>query len=104
SQWSEVASKSTICLFSQAEDGIRSRNLTVVQTCALPIFFFTQPNTPFSLFATFEKRGRELGGKGVFGWVKKMPWKDVRFLAPFKIGRASCRERAWVWVSGMASP
>ena len=39
--------------------------------------------TAFSLFATFEARGRELGAKGVFGWVKKMPWNDVRFLAPF---------------------
>lgn len=39
--------------------------------------------TAFSLFATFEARGRELGGKGLFGWLTKMPWKDVRFLAPF---------------------
>ncbi len=39
--------------------------------------------TAFSLFATFETRGRELGATGLFGWVKKMPWKDVRFLAPF---------------------
>src|SRR5690625_800580 len=39
--------------------------------------------TAFSLFATFESRGRELGAKGLFGWVKKMPWKDARFLAPF---------------------
>lgn len=39
--------------------------------------------TAFSMFATFEMRGRELGGKGLFGWFKKMPWKDVRFLAPF---------------------
>ncbi len=39
--------------------------------------------TAFSLFATFEARGRELGAKGLFGWVKKLPWKDVRFLAPF---------------------
>ncbi len=39
--------------------------------------------TAFSLFATFEARGRELGGKGLFGWLRKMPWKDVRFLAPF---------------------
>src|SRR5699024_707792 len=37
----------------------------------------------FSLFATFELRGRELGAKGLFGWLKKLPWKDVRFLAPF---------------------
>ena len=39
--------------------------------------------TAFSLFATFEIRGRELGAKGLFGWLKKMPWKDARFLAPF---------------------
>ncbi|RPF53224.1 b(o/a)3-type cytochrome-c oxidase subunit 1 [Aquisalibacillus elongatus] len=39
--------------------------------------------TAFALFATFEMRGRSLGGKGLFGWVKKLPWKDVRFLAPF---------------------
>ncbi len=39
--------------------------------------------TAFSMFATFEIRGRELGAKKAFGWLKKMPWKDVRFLAPF---------------------
>ncbi len=39
--------------------------------------------TAFSMFATFESRGRELGAKGAFGWIKKMPWKDARFLAPF---------------------
>lgn len=39
--------------------------------------------TAFSLFATFELRGRELGAKGLFGWVKKLPWKDARFFAPF---------------------
>lgn len=39
--------------------------------------------TAFSLFATFELRGRELGSKGLFGWLKKLPWSDARFLAPF---------------------
>lgn len=39
--------------------------------------------TAFSMFATFEARGRELGASGLFGWLKKMPWKDARFLAPF---------------------
>ena len=39
--------------------------------------------TAFTMFATFEQRGRELGAKGLFGWLKKMPWKDVRFFAPF---------------------
>ncbi|GGF19646.1 cytochrome c oxidase subunit I [Halobacillus andaensis] len=39
--------------------------------------------TAFSIFATFELRGRELGGKGLFGWVTKLPWKDVRFTSIF---------------------
>lgn len=38
--------------------------------------------TAFSMFATFEMRGRELGAKGMFGWLKKLPWKDARFFAP----------------------
>lgn len=39
--------------------------------------------TAFSLFATFELTGRAKGARGLFGWVTKMPWKDVRFFAPF---------------------
>lgn len=39
--------------------------------------------TAFSLFATFELNGRARGSTGLFGWLKKLPWKDVRFFAPF---------------------
>lgn len=39
--------------------------------------------TAFSLFATFEMYGRSKGAKGLFGWFKMLPWKDVRFFAPF---------------------
>jgi len=39
--------------------------------------------TAFSIFATFEMAGREKGAKGLFGWLKKLPWGDVRFFAPF---------------------
>ncbi|CAM5184227.1 Cytochrome c oxidase subunit 1 OS=Ureibacillus acetophenoni OX=614649 GN=SAMN05877842_103272 PE=4 SV=1 [Ureibacillus acetophenoni] len=39
--------------------------------------------TAFSMFATFEMRGRELGKKGIFGWFKNLPWNDCRFLLPF---------------------
>lgn len=39
--------------------------------------------TAFSLFATFEMHGRSVGAKGLFGWLKKLPWSDVRFFAPF---------------------
>ncbi|WP_102274810.1 b(o/a)3-type cytochrome-c oxidase subunit 1 [Cytobacillus massiliigabonensis] len=39
--------------------------------------------TAFSLFATFESYGRSKGAKGLFGWVKKLPWGDARFVVPF---------------------
>lgn len=48
-------------------------------------FFVIVPSllTAFSMFATFELRGRELGRKGLLGWFKALPWKDSRFLLPF---------------------
>ncbi|TQS76649.1 cytochrome C [Ornithinibacillus gellani] len=39
--------------------------------------------TAFAMFAVFERAGRKKGGKGLLGWFKKLPFKDVRFLAPF---------------------
>jgi cytochrome c oxidase subunit 1 len=39
--------------------------------------------TAFAMFATFETAGRAKGAKGVFGWVRTLPWRDARFLAPF---------------------
>lgn len=52
---------------------------------AVLTFFVVVPSlmTAFAMFATFELRGRELGSKGVFGWFKKLPWNDSRFLVPF---------------------
>ncbi|WP_186577849.1 b(o/a)3-type cytochrome-c oxidase subunit 1 [Aquibacillus kalidii] len=38
--------------------------------------------TAFSMFATFEVTGRSKGYTGLFGWLKGLPWKDVRFFAP----------------------
>ncbi|WP_066319659.1 cbb3-type cytochrome c oxidase subunit I [Bacillus sp. FJAT-29814] len=39
--------------------------------------------TAYAMFAVFERTSRKQGGKGLVGWWKKMPWGDVRFLAPF---------------------
>lgn len=39
--------------------------------------------TALSMFATFEMNGRAKGAKGLFGWLKVLPWQDVRFFAPF---------------------
>lgn len=38
--------------------------------------------TAFAMFAVFERTGRKKGGRGLLGWLKKLPWGDVRFLAP----------------------
>ncbi len=37
------------------------------------------------MFATFEIRGRALGAKRLFGWFRKLPWKDARFFASFMV-------------------
>ncbi|MHC0035742.1 b(o/a)3-type cytochrome-c oxidase subunit 1 [Pseudoneobacillus sp. C159] len=39
--------------------------------------------TAFSLFATFESYGRSKGATGLFGWFRKLPWGDARFVVPF---------------------
>ncbi|SER43405.1 cytochrome c oxidase subunit 1 [Gracilibacillus ureilyticus] len=38
--------------------------------------------TAFAMFYVMEKAGRKKGGQGLFGWFRKLPWGDVRFLAP----------------------
>lgn len=39
--------------------------------------------TAYAMFAVFERTARKKGGRGLAGWYKKLPWGDVRFLAPF---------------------
>jgi cytochrome c oxidase subunit I len=39
--------------------------------------------TAYAMFAVFERTARRKGGKGLLSWYKKLPWGDVRFLAPF---------------------
>lgn len=38
--------------------------------------------TAYAMFVVFERVGRKNGGTGLLGWYKKLPWGDVRFLAP----------------------
>lgn len=38
--------------------------------------------TAFAMFTVFARTGRKKGATGIFGWIRKMPWGDVRFLAP----------------------
>src|SRR5207249_7736437 len=94
--------------FFQAEDGIRDRNVTGVQTCALPIYWDLRGGVdeylgkvafegqrvleigPASGFLTFEmeKRGADVVSVEV---TEEHGWD-------FEIGRAAWRERGWVVV------
>src|SRR5437868_13472717 len=79
----------SFCFFFQAEDGIRDRNVTGVQTCALPISLAA--HVAFvSMIA-------------VLGWRALTEPADVSDKAErlfvngsVEIGRASCRERVEV--------
>ncbi|MBI2210067.1 MAG: cbb3-type cytochrome c oxidase subunit I [Deltaproteobacteria bacterium] len=37
--------------------------------------------TAFTVIASLELGGRARGGKGLFGWIRKLPWKDPSFSA-----------------------
>src|SRR5437773_10188689 len=79
--------------FFQAEDGIRVRDVTGVQTCALPICSSRQ--------ATWVSRGasQPAGSHRVASFCAVGP---VAVFQVAKIGRASCRERVEELVGGVA--
>src|SRR5699024_12115743 len=82
--------------FFHAEDGIRDRNVTGVQTCALPIslvissFFVRSDSRSFSI--------RRRISSAILFRLAAMPENSS---SP-KIGRASCRERVYIPVGGRA--
>ncbi len=57
--------------------GLKFMHVFMSLSIALPSLM-----TAFAMFAVFTKTGIKKGGKGLFGWVTKLPWGDVRFLAP----------------------
>src|SRR5699024_12225988 len=97
---------SIVFFFIRAGDGIRDRNVTGVQTCALPIFdlgghcerqafnYYALQNfdeeKAFELFPSYPENKPEIIGDDEI---------DVAgsFADAVKIGRASCRERGWRW-------
>src|SRR5205085_9221770 len=102
--------------FFQAEDGIRDLTVTGVQTCALPIF----PRVRLALGRGAEHPGRLLlrcrcrddSGVGTGGLALGRVSTLARGRASAgrrgllwswaKIGRASCRERVWIWVGAVS--
>src|SRR5699024_11452592 len=96
----------------QAEDGIRDRNVTGVQTCALPILEVNQVTQ--EVVFRFVDNGRGIEDNLIpfifdrYYKVKKLPEeyhgtgvglaivKEI-IQAHGEIGRASCRERGEMW-------
>src|SRR5699024_11744883 len=76
------------CFFVQAEDGIRYRNVTGVQTCALPILFCSFQQIPQLI-----ERAEKYGFKNHIPLVFCKNYSPQVLKANMKIGRASCRER-----------
>src|SRR5687767_15415614 len=78
-----------VFFFFQAEDGIRDKLVTGVQTCALPIFL--QPSQ--TLWVGGEGGMEEDLVKRAGIPYRSIPAAGVHGVGLRKIGRASCRER-----------
>lgn len=56
-------------------EGLKFMHLFMSLAIAVPSLM-----TAFVMFATLERAGRRKGGKGLIGWLWKLPWRDVRFI------------------------
>src|SRR5699024_12034123 len=88
-----------LLFFFQAEDGIRDRNVTGVQTCALPIFYLIQNKgiilTKEQIFDGIWGFNSETAITVVEVYMSNLRkhLKAHQLDKSIKIGRASCRER-----------
>src|SRR5437868_13499088 len=82
--------------FFQAEDGIRDRNVTGVQTCALPILW------RWRLWALFIRGTRVVRCRRPILFIIPVAVITLpsRCIKCGQIGRASCRERVYISVGG----
>src|SRR5437867_9895639 len=84
--------------FFQAEDGIRDRTVTGVQTCALPISFVSIncaaiPDSLVESELFGYERGAFTGAHAQKEGTLKQAAGGSAFFDEIEIGRASCRER-----------
>src|SRR5699024_12224329 len=90
-----LRSQQKITMFFQAEAGLRDRNVTGVQTCALPISICSASDAPILVAI-----GASLAEQMV-PQFESLAEILVELLPP-QIGRASCRERGLTRVAGEA--
>src|SRR5437773_11733428 len=84
--------------FFQAEDGIRDRDVTGVQTCALPISavsrrLLSAEKQSVEFMLLFGLKPVSSSNRPLPVWASKISTTEDIELAASKIGRASCRER-----------
>src|SRR5687767_15183568 len=96
-----------LCFFFQAEDGIRDKLVTGVQTCALPILTSNlevrDVRKSFGKFKAVDGVSFAVPETGtIFGLLGPNGAGKTTTIRMIKIGRASCRERAKVSVGGVA--
>src|SRR5204862_3095837 len=85
--------------FFQAEDGIRALYVTGVQTCALPISHRRLRRVAERAAVPAHALHPALRGDAARAVRGRAPDRDhARVHRPGEIGRASCRERGWMWV------
>src|SRR5207248_6607283 len=82
-----------VVFFFQAEDGIRDRTVTGVQTCALPISWNARLTLPPPPIHETPPEGRVGLPASDGGPPHGTGGASANFLGSAKIGRASCRER-----------
>src|SRR5699024_11721097 len=95
--------------FFQAEDGIRYRNVTGVQTCALPIYYDTISDSLsrlaklrhdfknyLAIFQQYLINGDQASASSFISEISEKTVNPLQVIITGKIGRASCRERVKV--------
>src|SRR5690349_24980393 len=81
--------------FFQAEDGIRVLYVTGVQTCALPIWLGDDALVTVYYVALLRFVGCTADLRALAALFGDEQAAQARVAA--QIGRASCRERGWIW-------
>src|SRR5437867_5426077 len=83
--------------FFQAEDGIRDRTVTGVQTCALPIFpaavLRGEDLRPHAALLRHPEELRAVAPEALHAAHEAPLLPQPGYAVPCEIGRASCRER-----------
>src|SRR5207248_8384698 len=95
----DVVDHELLVFFFQAEDGIRDRTVTGVQTCALPILMesFEYPTMSMNSTCAISSAICLLISLGMIisARARRQFFRNAHRHAADQIGRASCRERVW---------